>query len=362
MTNKQIKTIFLLLITLILFVLVFLIFRPFLNIILWAILLSLIINPIYKKITSLSKISNNNLLRSLMAAILSFLTILLIVLPVFFILYRLAIELKQFYLWLENILTTSFTFNFEVLNKQIEDLIYKISGISLKFDISSEILKIIKNRNIEITKIVTNILSKIVNIIVGIFFLMITLYFILTDSNVLLKYFEDIVPIEKNYIRTFGSKFTQVMDIIIKGYFIVGLYQAIMIFIILIIFKYSNPYIFSFLTFIASFIPMLGATVIWLPISILIALTQNYIKGIIFAIVAGILVSTVDNFIRPIIISNKIKIHPLLLFFAIIGGLIAFGYNGVILGPLFLALLYSSLEIIKISPDQSSNEKIEITE
>ncbi len=348
MTTKQIRTIFLVIIILILFILVFLIFKPFLNLILWGILLSVIINPIYKKfINKKNKLTNNYFYRGTIAAILSFLTILIIVVPVFFILYRLAIELKQFSLWLENLRESAVLIDFEKINNLIQDIIYKISGINIQFDLASEISKILANKKLDLAPIITSLASKILNTIIGLFFLVITIYFILTDSSILIKYFEDIIPIEKKYIDNFSFKFRQVMEVIVKGYLIIGLYQAFIIFILLIIFKHSNPFLFSTLTFISSFIPMLGASVIWLPIAILIGFTQGIVKGVIFALLAGFFVSTVDNFLRPLIISDKIKIHPLLLFFSIIGGLMAFGYNGVILGPLFLALLYSSLEIIK---------------
>ena len=211
-----------------------------------------------------------------------------------------------------------------------------------------EIVKIIKTKTLELTPIVTAIVSKTVNTIIGIFFMIITIYFILTDGDILIKYFKDVIPIENTYLDSFITKFNQVMKIIIKGYFAIGLYQSVTFFIILMIFKYSNPFLFSSLVFITSFIPMLGATVVWLPIAILIGLSQGLIKGIIFGVLCGLIVSTFDNFLRPLIISSEIKIHPLLLFFAILGGIIAFGYNGILLGPLFLALLFSGLEIIKM--------------
>ncbi len=348
MTAKQIRTIFLLLLILILFVLVFLIFKPFLNIILWATFLTLIINPLYSKIIkNVAFLSRSSFLQKLVAAIFSLLIILIIVIPIFYFVYKLYFEFKQFSVWIDNFIKNENIISFDKFNKLVEQIIYKVSGISVKFNIVTELTKIIKTQSFEITPILTSTISKILNSIVGLFFLIITIYFMLTDGEVLIKYFKDIIPVESNYIDNFSSKFYEVMNIIIKGYFIIGIYQSVVFFLILIIFKYPNPFLFSFMTFIASFIPMLGATIVWLPITFIIIVTQGVTKGILFGLLSGFFVSTVDNFIRPKIISSKIKIHPLLLFFSIIGGIIAFGYNGILLGPLFLALLYSSLEIVK---------------
>lgn len=348
MKAKQIRTIFLLLLIIILFVLVFLIFKPFLNIILWATFLSLIINPIYSKIIKkVGILSRSPFLQKLTAAIFSLLIIAIIVLPIFYFIYQLYFEFKQFSVWIDSFIKNENIISFDKLNGFVERLIYKISGISIKFNIVDELVKIVKIKSVEIAPILTSTVTKVINGIVGLFFLIITIYFILTDGEVLIKYFKDIIPVENNYIDNFSGKFYEVMNIIIKGYFIIGIYQSVVFFLILLIFKYPNPFLFSFMSFIASFIPMLGATIVWLPITFIIIITQSVIKGVLFGLLSGFFVSTVDNFIRPKIISSKIKIHPLLLFFSIIGGIIAFGYNGILLGPLFLALLYSSLEIIK---------------
>ncbi|MEJ5273496.1 MAG: AI-2E family transporter [Spirochaetota bacterium] len=348
MTSKQIRTIFLLILTIILFILVFLIFKPFLSVILWAIFLSLIIKPLYNRIIKkFNKIKYYSIIQKILAAIFSILIIFIIVLPIFYFIYRITLEFKQFSIWIDSLIKNPNFISFDKFNSLIEQIIYKLTGINVNFNLIDELVKIIKSKSFEITPILTSTISKIINGIIGLFYLIITIYFILTDGDILIKYFKDILPIENKYIDEFSTKFSLVMNIIIKGYLIIGFYQSIIFFIILTVFKYPNPFLFSFLTFIASFIPMLGPTVIWLPISIIIGLTQSAAKGIIFAILSGFFVSTVDNFIRPKIISTKIKIHPLLLFFSIIGGIISFGYNGVLLGPLFLALLYSSLDIIR---------------
>lgn len=350
MNNKQIRAIFLIILIIILFILVFLIFKPFFTIILWATVITIMIKPLYNKIISKFKpLSKNEFLKRVIAAIFSLLIVIIIIVPVIFIFYRLFIEFKQFSIWIDNILKTSDKISFENLNNFIEKIVYKLTAISIKFDIIDEITNFVRIKSLQLTPIIATLLSRIINTVVGVFFLMLTIYFMLTEGEILVKYFKDAIPIDDKYINNFSSKVYQVMNIIIKGYFIIGLYQSIILFLLLIIFKYSNPFLFSTIAFFSSFIPMLGATVVWLPIAFLIGITQNIFRGIIFGLLSGFFVSTVDNFIRPLIISTEIKIHPLLLFFSIIGGIIAFGYNGVILGPLFLALLYSSLDVVKTS-------------
>ncbi|MFN3412385.1 MAG: AI-2E family transporter, partial [Exilispira sp.] len=276
MNNRQIRAIFLVILIIILFILVFLIFKPFFTLILWATVLTIMIRPLYSNITLKFKfVSKSDFLKRIIAAIFSLLIVLIIIVPVIIIFYRLSIEFKQFSIWIDNILKTSEKISFENLNNFIEKIVYKLTAISIEFDIIEEITKFIKIKSFELTPIITTLLSKIINTVVGVFFLMLTIYFMLTDGEILVKYFKDALPIDNKYINNFSSKVYQVMDIIIKGYFIIGFYQSIVLFLLLMIFKYSNPFLFSTITFISSFIPMLGATVVWLPIAFLIGITKN---------------------------------------------------------------------------------------
>jgi predicted PurR-regulated permease PerM len=104
-----------------------------------------------------------------------------------------------------------------------------------------------------------------------------------------------------------------------------------------------------------SFIPVGGTALIWLPASILLFIQGAIAKGFIL-LGFGFIISMVDNLLRPFFISSRTNIHPLLLFFAVLGGVDAFGLIGLVAGPLIVTLFLTLIEIYVqgIHPSASS--------
>ncbi|MCI0655191.1 MAG: AI-2E family transporter [Methylococcaceae bacterium] len=100
------------------------------------------------------------------------------------------------------------------------------------------------------------------------------------------------------------------------------------------------PLLFGAMTALLALIPM-GATLVWLPISILLIFTNQYWQGIGLLLWGIFAVSTIDNVIRPLVISGASKVPFLVVMFGVLGGLASFGAVGLFLGPVILAVLLS---------------------
>jgi predicted PurR-regulated permease PerM len=107
----------------------------------------------------------------------------------------------------------------------------------------------------------------------------------------------------------------------------------------------SAPVLWGAAIFIMSFIPMLGTFSIWGPAALYLFLTGEMAKGLILSLVGAFVISTVDNILKPIIISSRTRMHTLLIFFSVLGGINLFGILGLIMGPLTLALFITVFEI-----------------
>jgi predicted PurR-regulated permease PerM len=94
-----------------------------------------------------------------------------------------------------------------------------------------------------------------------------------------------------------------------------------------------------------SFIPIGGTALIWAPAAIFLLIGGALLKGLILLGLGVFVISMVDNFLRPFFISAKTNIHPLLLFFAVLGGIQAFGLIGLVAGPLVATLFLTLIEI-----------------
>jgi Ca2+-transporting ATPase len=100
------------------------------------------------------------------------------------------------------------------------------------------------------------------------------------------------------------------------------------------------PVLFGAVTALLAMLPM-GATLIWMPLGIMLMLTEQPFQGIGLLLWGFFVISTVDNVIRPLVISGTGRIPFLVVLFGVLGGLTAFGAIGLFLGPVILAVLLS---------------------
>jgi predicted PurR-regulated permease PerM len=93
-----------------------------------------------------------------------------------------------------------------------------------------------------------------------------------------------------------------------------------------------------------SMVPLVGTSLIWGPAAILLILTDRATHGIFLILWGIVVVAGSDNFIRPIIMRGKSELHPVLIVCSLLGGLFAFGYLGILLGPLAMVLAISLIQ------------------
>jgi predicted PurR-regulated permease PerM len=94
-----------------------------------------------------------------------------------------------------------------------------------------------------------------------------------------------------------------------------------------------------------SLIPIGGTALIWIPTSVILLIQGAFAKGILLLAIGVFVISMMDNFLRPLLVGARTKIHPLLLFFSVLGGIQAFGMIGLIVGPLVATLFITLIEI-----------------
>jgi len=130
----------------------------------------------------------------------------------------------------------------------------------------------------------------------------------------------------------YGILFTAIIQGIIGGigFFFVGIPAAL---------------VWGTLMTFSALIPAIGTGIVWVPAVIILLIQGNIISGLFLFFWSLILVSLSDNVIRSYFIKGKIKMHPLLTFFSLIGGFLYFGLMGLIIGPLVLVLSVTLLHI-----------------
>ena len=116
--------------------------------------------------------------------------------------------------------------------------------------------------------------------------------------------------------------------------------------------------LWSVATFLFSMIPMAGAAAVWVAASIYLLAVGDWGKAIFMAAWGAGLISTADNIVRPWVLSGKVKLHTLLIFFSLLGGVRAFGIIGLFVGPIIVSVAMALLEILqeeRLEWDRRSN-------
>lgn len=173
-----------------------------------------------------------------------------------------------------------------------------------------------------------------------------------TKGAAMLRELRAISPLPDEYDDQIFLKFRGVVDATFRGQFLTALAQGLVTGIGLAVAGVPAPLLWGSVAAIFSLIPMVGAAAVWIPASIyLIFLASQDAVGWwrpIFLIAWGLLVvSLVDNLVRPLVMRSGVNMHPIILFFAILGGIQAFGFTGIFIGPLVFVLIVTLAEIYK---------------
>lgn len=347
---KTLQTIFIYGLFGLLFFLLMAMLKPFFTVILWAALLYVLFKPLHGKI--FRKIDKNKrffeLKRNLLAGAFSVGIFLLIIGPLVGLGFMLVQQLLSFLTGIEDFIVHNPDFySSSELGMFITGLFKDFNFIDLEhIDLRADILNFVQNYSSGIFSMGKSILSGTGSFILSILFVIFALYFCFLDGPYLASLIGKIIPIEPEYMKTLGSKFSEITRNLFSGYILVALYQGLAAFIIMSIFKVQGALLFSVVLMIASFIPLLGAAIVWVPIGIVLCVTNSIFIGILFLILCGFCVSFLDNFLRPLFLRDRINVHPLVIFFSILGGLQVFGMNGLLLGPMIVILFFTVLDML----------------
>lgn len=107
-----------------------------------------------------------------------------------------------------------------------------------------------------------------------------------------------------------------------------------------------------------SLVPIVGSALVWIPWAAYLMLAGQTTRGIVLLAVGGLVVSSIDNVLKPMIIQGRTDMHPLLVFFSVLGGLQAFGFLGILLGPLLVALFISFLNFYRVEFRGALQQKV----
>jgi predicted PurR-regulated permease PerM len=172
-----------------------------------------------------------------------------------------------------------------------------------------------------------------------------TLFYFLRDKRLIIKTIKSLVPLSQSETDKMFSRLGNTIYATIYGTFAVSLVQGILGGLMFWLLGIPAPVLWGTLMFLLSLVPVLGAPVVWIPASIFLAVTGDWGKALILAGWGLIVIGSIDNLLYPVLVGDRLRLHPLLVFFSVIGGLALIGAAGLVLGPLAVVVTIMLVEV-----------------
>jgi predicted PurR-regulated permease PerM len=176
------------------------------------------------------------------------------------------------------------------------------------------------------------------------------LFFFLRDGDEMAARAKRLIPLEKTRKASLDRHLQDVTHAVVFGTVVTALVQGTLIAIAFWITGLRSPVVFGVLATVASFIPLVGIGLIWVPAAIVLFAQGIVWKGIFMAVWGGLVAGSADNFLRPALVSGRAEMGTLTVFFGALGGLAAFGFAGLFLGPVVLALALALIPFAEEEP------------
>ncbi len=189
---------------------------------------------------------------------------------------------------------------------------------------------------------IPDILSVIANFV----FMIFTTYFLLKDGSGFVSKVRKYMPFSEAQKERLG---TQIKDMIVStvyGGVLIAIIQGTLGGVAYYFLGIDSPVMWGVAMSVMSFVPLLGTFIIWGPTSAYLAMQGEIVHGLVLFLFGVLVISMVDNILKPIIIGSRTKMPTIIILFSVLGGIKLFGVIGLITGPLVTAVFLSVFEIV----------------
>lgn len=324
--------------------------KPFLGVVAWAIVLVIVFYPVH---TRLARRISRPGLRALLSCLL---VVLIIVIPLTVLTTLIAQELAQVIPNLPSQMS-------HLLNSPTSPL-GRISGwLQTRFGIDTVnskafVVEHLKQSSDWLLGSSLNWMRNIVSGIVRAFFVLFTMYYLFKDGDKIVDKLPAALPLGRKQSEAIILRTKEVVSASVYGVVAIAAIQGLLGGIAFWILGIPSPLLWAVLMGFVCMIPLAGSFLVWLPLSIYLMITGHWTKAIILIVWGALVISTVDNLLRPKLVGGQTRLHELLVFFAVLGGISVFGLLGIVLGPVVLAITLGLLRTFQVQEPPPASERV----
>ncbi len=312
---------------------------PFFGVIFWAVAIGIVFAPINKMLLEKTKRENLSALCTLL------LCILIVVLPFLFVLNSFIGQGVLLFDGLQSgeINVDKYVEQVRVAFPVIQEGLAKI-GFDLA-DLEEKIGELVVFISRFIAQQSVAIGQGTLTFIAEIGMLLYVAFFIIRDSDTLVRYLHLALPLGDEREAMFFKKFSEVTRATIKGSFVVAVVQGFLGGVIFAILGIPGVFLWGVAMVFLSLVPMIGSALIWAPVALYLMATGDILSGTILIAFGIGVIGLVDNILRPLLVGRDTNLPDYLVLLSTLGGFTMAGMNGFVIGPLIATLFVTSWDI-----------------
>jgi len=306
-------------------VLAFFLVRQYITALIGAVILTFLFYPVYKFI---NKYLKNKTISSILTTIL---ILLIMIVPLILTFNSLLNESVKFF------------YNAPQINLGlIADKLSKYVGGTI--DVNAYLKDLMNRLSVYVIQKTSDFLFSIPTLILDLFIMFFTMFYLFKEGDEISNKILNALSLKEHHKIKLYKNFGDTIYAVLYGVVLTAIVQGAIGTVGLWYFKVSSPITWGIVMTLLSMIPFLGAYFVWLPAAIIKISSGDFYNGFGLFLYGLLIVSTIDNVIRPKLIGRRAHIHPILVLIGIIGGLQVFGLIGMVIGPLILSILMLFIE------------------
>lgn len=189
-----------------------------------------------------------------------------------------------------------------------------------------------------------NIVGSISELLLGLFIMFFVMFYGFREGQIFIRNIKELIPLEGNLKDSLFEEMRTVTQAVLYGQVLTAVIQGGLGGLGLLVFGVPNALFWGAIMMITAFFPVLGTPLIWVPAAVGLIMDGQITRGVLLLVYGATIVMNIDNVLRPRLVSGRTKVHPVLILIGVLGGLRVFGFIGMLVGPLILALLVAFIK------------------
>jgi predicted PurR-regulated permease PerM len=170
------------------------------------------------------------------------------------------------------------------------------------------------------------------------------MFFFIRDGASMMGTTRDLIPMPPDKRHELYLHLAAVTRAVVFGTGLTALIQGALVGVAFLIVQLPSPLVFGVLAAVLALLPFAGTAIVWLPAALVLAAQDRWLAAIFMLVWGALLVSMIDNFLKPLLISGRAKVRTLTVFIGVLGGVTAFGAIGLFMGPVVLAMAVALIQ------------------